>query len=579
MSRLELITMGQMKSFFSPLQSWHWYGRHVHRYRLFSDLSVNLGWHPRPVAQWIVDGDRSQRHALTLLNANSRSRFGVLTPAPVQLNLSFNPRYNDGVLRLLLVNAGDAADEAEVNIIGTDAKVHSLDIVTGGIKNHIDINTTSMLRYIRVSGSGTNYLDLGIGTVAGAHRNLSIDARGSTGQTAVFLGTYAFESLTFLGGLAPGSRTLLGLCVLGNLSLPSLSHVQGLILQKGSSGQLDLGGNGAITAVELQTSATRPGEEHAVGTLLNAPGLRSVLFAGGGDRGQQRFPGFVVSGAQTLSGSDDQLLVLYDNRGIALDPASGLSHADLLQFDGVERLCLDAMGAIGLQGSWSLPGLSGQQLREVVLRSPSKGLADLGLLTAGLAPGSLSRVDVSGIAGSVQLGVAASCLAPGAVLIGGDGGVQFRLTPAEQDGPVSVLTGAGDDLIIFGAAACSINSGAGSDRFEVAAANGGLLAGLTSLQMADSGSSDDVLQLRHAGVNDMVTGLSGSLDAVGFRQQVLQQIAEQPTASGLYVEVIATAEGAVTYGYLNSGEDRWDQVFAVLGVHNPVLSGIEISLG
>ena len=579
MSRLELITMGQMKSFFSPLQSWHWYGRHVHRYRLFSDLSVDLGWHPRPVAQWIVDGDRSQRHTLTLLNANSHSRFGVLTPTPVQLDLSFSPRCNDGVLRLLLVNAGDAADEAEVNIIGTDAKVHSLDIVTGGIKNHIDINTTSMLRHIRVSGSGTNYLDLEIGTVAGAHRNLSIDARGSTGQTAVFLGTYAFESLTFLGGLAPGSRTLLGLCVLGNISLPSLSHVQGLILQKGSSGQLDLGGNGAITAVELQTSATRPGEEHAVGTLLNAPGLRSVLFAGGGDRGQQRFPGFVVSGAQTLSGSDDQLLVLYDNRGIALDPASGLSHADLLQFDGVERLCLDAMGAIGLQGSWSLPGLSGQQLREVVLRSPSKGLADLGLLTAGLAPGSLSRVDVSGIAGSVQLGVAASCLAPGAVLIGGDGGVQFRLTPAEQDGPVSVLTGAGDDVIIFGAAACSINSGAGSDRFEVAAANGGLLAGLTSLQMADSGSSDDVLQLRHAGVNDLVTGLSGSLDAVGFRQQVLQQIAEQPTASGLYVEVIATAEGAVTYGYLNSGEDHWDQVFAVLGVHNPVLSGIEISLG
>ena len=111
------------------------------------------------------------------------------------------------------------------------------------------------------------------------------------------------------------------------------------------------------------------------------------------------------------------------------------------------------------------------------------------------------------------------------------------------------------------------------------AANGGLLTGLTSLQMADSGFSDDVLQLRHAGVNDLVTGLSGSLDAVDFRQQVLQQIAAQPTASGLYVEVIDTAEGAVTYGYLNSGEDCWDQVFAVLGVHNPVLSGTEISLG
>ena len=35
----------------------------------------------------------------------------------------------------------------------------------------------------------------------------------------------------------------------------------------------------------------------------------------------------------------------------------------------------------------------------------------------------------------------------------------------------------------------------------------------------------------------------------------------------------------MTYGYLNSGEDCWDQVFAVLGVHNPVLSGTEISLG
>ena len=574
MSRLELITMGQLKSFFSPGQSWPW--RPVHRYRLFSDLSVDLGRHPRPVDQWIVDGDRSQRHTLTLLNANSHSRFGVLTPTPVQLDLSFSPRCNDGVLRLLLVNAGDAADEAEVNIA---SKIHSLDIVTGGIKNHIDINTTSTLRQICVRGSGTNYLDLDIGAAAGDKQSLRIDARRSTGQTAVFLGTYEFSSLTFLGGLAPGSRTLLGLCVLGNRSLPSLSHVQGLILQKGSSGQLDLSGNPAITAVELQTSATRAGEEHAVATMLNAPGLSSVLFAGGGDRGHQRFPGFVLSGPQTLSGPDDALLVVYDNRGIPLDPVSGLSHADPLRFDGVERLRLDAKGAIGRHGNWSLPGLGGQQLREVVMLSPSEGLADLGTLAAGSAPGSLSRVDVRGITGSVQLGFAAGCLAPGATLRGGDGGVQFRLTPGNQDGPVSVLTGAGDDHIIFGGSACTINSGAGRDRFELAAENGGLLSGLTSLQMADSGPSDDVLQLRHGGVNDLVTGLSGSADAVGFRQQVLQQIAAQPAASGLYVEIIELADGPVTYGYLNSGEDGWDQVFAVLGSHSPLLSGTQITLG
>ena len=91
--------------------------------------------------------------------------------------------------------------------------------------------------------------------------------------------------------------------------------------------------------------------------------------------------------------------------------------------------------------------------------------------------------------------------------------------------------------------------------------------------------SDDVLQLRHGGVNDLVTGLSGSADAVGFRQQVLQQIAAQPAASGLYVEIIELADGPVTYGYLNSGEDGWDQVFAVLGSHSPLLSGTQITLG
>ena len=548
-------------------------------YELTHDVVVDLGCHGMPGFHLIVDSDPSISQALTLLNASSLSRFGILTPTPARLILHFDPCQLDGTLRLLIVGAGGTADEASITAL--DSRLTSVDILVGGHRNHIDVNLGSSVRLIEISGKSTCYLDFDFEASSRPRQPLLIDARQSSGLVAVFVADRYTRDFTLLGSRDPESQTLLGLQVTGAAGLPRLERVQGLILQKGSNGSLDLGGNPEITHLELQPLGSRPGEDRAFASLFDVPRLRSALFVGGGDPGPQRFPGLLLGGQATLPGRADVLDVSYENRGTALADGSGLSHADPLRFDGAEQVRIDATSAIGGHGDWSLPGLIGDCLQQVVLTNPSLGHSDLGLLRAGSGPGrgSLQRLDASAVSGPLRLLIAADSLAPGATLIGGSGGVSFDWIPTDTDGPLSVLTGDGDDEIVFGGTAATITSGLGRDRFRQAAANGGQLDRLTTLNPSDSGPSNDVIELMWGGVNDRRMMLQGSGDAADFCRQVQLKIQQNSAASGLYVETMAGASGPVTYAYLNSGQQGFDHLFALPGVHSPGLLGTTLSLG
>ncbi|MEB3200661.1 MAG: hypothetical protein VKK62_09070 [Synechococcaceae cyanobacterium] len=545
-------------------------------YNLSGDVSVDLGRKARPGQHIITASAPDRRQTLTLRNANSRSRFGILTPTPAQLIVHLNPRLNDGRLRLLLGASGGTVDEAIIR--AEDPLLTSVDILTCGPKSHVDINMTSALSRIRIRGEGTNYLDFDFKPLIGGSETLRIDARETTGTTAVFVGRNYTHGIRFQGGIASTAVTQLGLQVTGAPAVLELEQVQTLILQRGSQGNLDLQATAGIHSVEVQRLGSRPGEGRLFSTLLNLPGLRSILFIGSGTGDSQDFPGLVISGLQTLPGPADRVQVNYGNRDIRLRDGSGLSHADPLRLDGVERLQLDPSAVIGREGPWTLAGLAGDRLQEVVLRNPSLGQSDLGTVSAGNGQGSLQRLDASAVAGPLRLRIAADSLAPGATVLGGPGGVEFDWVPGAQDGPLSVFSGDGDDAIVFGGTRQTIHSGLGRDRFRQVAANGGRLDALTTIAVADPGTSDDGVELLRGGVNDQVSWLPEPADAADFLQTVRHRLEANPGASGLYAGTLLQPSGPLTLAYLHCGMESLDHLFAFAGQHNPRLQGTVLSL-
>jgi hypothetical protein len=234
---------------------------------------------------------------------------------------------------------------------------------------------------------------------------------------------------------------------------------------------------------------------------------------------------------------------------------------------------------IAPHGDWSLVGLAGTTLQNLVIINPSLGLTDLGTISAGSGVGTLEYLDVSGIAGETRIQIAPDSLAPDAVVVGGSGGVVIDRLTGRHDGAVSVNTGNGDDRITFGGSMSAISSGLGRDIFLQTRANAGQLNGLTTITVGDQGRSDDVVELLHPVINQNRTVLHGSQTAEEFWRQVRGSIQTDPTAAGLFVEVLISDSGFVTYAYLNTGQESLDHILALTGNRNPQLVGSVLNLG
>ena len=577
----------------------------------------------------IVAGDAQKGHKLTLLNADSSTRFGIATSSPETLAVTL-ANAHDEVLRLRLDRAGGTADEATINYAGLVNDIASLDIVTSG-KNHTDINATSNVSFVKVTGSGRNFLtfsDDGFGRQSIASSGLVIDGSTVTGDSTYFVGSYYSSDLILKGAEASGVRTYLGLRILGNQQLATLSNVQGLVIQKGSSGILDMNSSKDIRFLELQTSATRPGELHAVATLIDTAALQSIQYVGGGDSGSQRFPGIRITGPSSLPGPSDRLDINYTNRGTPLLPSSGVEMADPILLDGAEQVRLELGDSIGLNGHLSLPQVGGEGMKSLTIVNPSHGFSDIGLVSTGGQAGSLDEFDASGVQGPLAVRFDTASLAVEVKMVtadsnanividgqqasnliaidfgNGDNRLDTALLTAQfnvkagngnstlnngsgrniigvGNGSNRISTGDGYDTIRFGAGANRITSGFGSDNFFIGQENGGNLDGLTQILVADAGVSDDLIHYRFNGSSNQVASLTGSQSVAEFQQKVMDLIADSDVAAsgpGAYYEVVANPSGPMTLIYQNTGDMSRNVILAVSGSHYPALSDNVLSI-
>ena len=577
----------------------------------------------------IVAGDAQKGHKLTLLNADSSTRFGIATSSPETLAVTL-ANAHDEVLRLRLDRAGGTADEATINYAGLVNDIASLDIVTSG-KNHTDINATSNVSFVKVTGSGRNFLtfsDDGFGRQSIASSGLVIDGSTVTGDSTYFVGSYYSSDLILKGAEASGVRTYLGLRILGNQQLATLSNVQGLVIQKGSSGIVDMNSSKDIRFLELQTSATRPGELHAVATLIDTAALHSIQYVGGGDSGSQRFPGIRITGPSSLPGPSDRLDINYTNRGTPLLPSSGVEMADPILLDGAEQVRLDLGDSIGLNGHLSLPQVGGVGMKSLTIVNPSHGFSDIGLVSTGGQAGSLDEFDASGVQGPLAVRFDTASLAVEVKMVtadsnanividgqqasnliaidfgNGDNRLDTALLTAQLNvkagngnstlnlgsgrniigvgnGSNRISTGDGYDTIRFGAGANRITSGFGSDNFFIGQENGGNLDGLTQILVADADVSDDLIHYRFNGSSNQVASLTGSQSVAEFQQKVMDLIADPDVAAsgpGAYYEVVANPSGPMTLIYQNTGDMSRNVILAVSGSHSPALSDNVLSI-
>ena len=559
------------------------------QFRLSRDRTLDLFRRPEPIPYSIVAGDPVQPFTLTLLQANSQSRFGVLTPTPVRFDLLLDPQRSDETLRLRLQDAGGVADEAEINLLPSAVIVQEVDIITGGTRNHVDLNLTDAVQDVVIRGNASSYLDFDFAPLD-AHPSagpLRIDARRSQGLTAVFLGDYRPTELLVRGARSPASTTLLGLQPVGDVTLSGLRDVDGLILQKGSTGELNLRSNRFLQQLEVQPLGERPGEDHALTRLHQARAIQSIRFVGSGEAAPQRFPGLELNRGPGPAGTSGRrpLSIGYDNRGLRLGAADSLSHADPLILNGVRSLRLDARPVLGHRGAWSIPGIAGRQLQHLTVLNRSQGSTDLGLITHGSPPGRrplqgrLRTLEFSRLQGSVQLMLDTTSLQRFSTVRAGDGGLALQLQSPPVRSPRWVTSGDGDDRIGVGPTRQTIHSGVGRDRFVVVEPNRGEINHLLQLDVDDPEPSDDAIVVPQSGVNQRTLWLDVATDLSTFQRQARAQSRSAPSAAGLYLSPAITDAGAVTWGYFNSSGLRDDLVFALQGDHAPVLQGQQILLG
>ena len=567
-------------------------------------------------AENYISGTDAGGNQLTLLNASSTTTFGVMSSSPCYLNLQFlNAR--DQTLRLNLASAGSAADEAIVKYIGDFYDISSVLINTTG-KNHIDIEVTTNVKNITVTGYGNNYFDLGFSDLNGndiAPEYLIADASVSTGNNAFFLGSDYSPTATIIGSSTAGSRTWLGIRITGEKTLPTLIDVQGLIIKKASDGILDMGDNTSINFLELQTVAKEI--PFSFPTLINAPTIKSINYVGGGSTDSQIFSGIDLTESPAPNESSTILEITFENRGVALSSNSNLTINTSLKLEGPETITLNTSRCIGDSGNYKQAGIDGSQIKNMTIIDSSNGLADLGMISTGGLIGALEYFDATAVVGPSKAIFDNNSLAKNAILVSGNGDTLFTIYDNQQDQPISInfgegnnsllasqcngnLTvrsgngnnsvdvgngnnnislGNGNDLIIFGSGASNISTGGGDDLFVISSANGGNPEKISRIKIDDIHGYDKIT-FNQAAINSISTKLEGNNSLAGFEKDVLRIInsTEMLSQSGLYYETIPINGVNTTYIYENTGRLSTNELLEILGIHSPVFSAEAISI-
>lgn len=495
---------------------------------------------------------------VAVTNASAATVFGYSGSGNDILNVAFTAGTNNRNFQVALNGAGTATTAGRIAYNGAATDINTISVATSGALNNATITGTTSVRTVNITGTGlNNTVTLAAGSVS-TTAAVAISAANATGNVVIDIGANRlFAGSTIAGSTGTGTTTL-GLQIQAAAPLtPTFTNIDALQLDAGSNGTLISGtANTSITSLTILDSTA--GANTNAYTLTNFNGINSVAVGTTGAQNNQ-------FGALTLSGTGS-LAITAANQGTAAYAAANSIVLNGLNLTGYTGLTINTAGGVGSAGALTIGAAGGATdiqgnglLQTIAITNAASGvvaLNDIDSTSAVTGRGSLSLIDVSGVAGQATFNVLADALAASSVINGSVGASTITFAGGTQAGATSLVvnlqngnnnydgstittpvsqvvtagsgnnviwTGAGTDVITVGTGSNTVAGGAGinSVTFGSNATTGAtdtyivkntLAAGNQTTLTNWTVASPDVIQFD---VSDVGAGLMRSAGGVG----------------------------------------------------------------
>lgn len=431
----------------------------------------------------------------SVANGSAATVYGNTAGVADTLNVGFTSGVTNQTFKVALGGAGTATADALVDYVQTANanEINAITVATVG-NNFVTLNGTTNVTSVTVTGAGNNTISLDGASALSTTKAVTINVADATGNNTIDLGTNLSSAGTTVNGSTGSSTTTLGLQINnGSVVLPTITNVEALQLDDGSNGSLVTGTTN--TSITKLTILDQDGTANAnTYDLIGLSAIGSVVWGtnGGGNN---------FFGALSLTGSGALAETFAVQNGTALASTNSLN-VDAQTLTGYTSLSINTAGGVGSGGTFTLNGTTlGTALTSVVVEHASTGAVDLGTIDSTASTtnkGTISLLDLDGIAGRATVVIGADSLAASSSIFGSVGSsnisyasggtqagasvatvtlldgnntydatnvttTQVRDLVTAGSGNNTILTGLGADVITVGNGANTITGGAGAD--------------------------------------------------------------------------------------------------------------------
>ena len=433
---------------------------------------------------------------VAVTNASAATVFGYSGSGNDVLNVAFTAGTNNRTFQVALNGAGTATTAGRINYNGAATDINTISVATSGALNNATIQGTTSVRTVNITGTGlNNTVTLAAGS-ASTTAAVAISAANATGNVVIDIGANRLFTGSTIAGTTGESTTTLGLQIQAAAPLaPTFTNIDALQLDAGSNGTLlSAAANTSVDVVTILDSTA--GANTDTYTLTNFNGVNSVVVGTTGAQNNQ-------FGVLTLSGSGS-LAVTAANQATAAYAAGNSIVLNGFNLTGYSALTVNTAGGVGSAGTLTVGAVGGAvdiqgngTLQTIAVTNAASGIVTLNEIASTSAVtgrGSLSLVDLSGVAGQSVFQINADSLASSSAINGSVGASTITFGNTELgatslvvtlqngnnnynasnvttttlnqvvtagSGNNTIFTGAGIDVITVGTGSNTVSGGAG----------------------------------------------------------------------------------------------------------------------